>query len=546
MSGITVDPNDNVSGLPIPVSRDSLRAYLRLALYLVFGAAMLCPLLWATVPPLVDYPNHLARMWILVHHAAIPELARNYIVSWRLLPDMAMDLVVPALAQVVSVIDAGRVFIGMTMVGLVAGTVTLHRVLHGRFAIWPLWSVLFVYNAVLFWGFLGCLFASAIYLFAFSGWIASRNWRLLSRILVFSAVAAALFLLHAFAFGLYGLSVASYELGRRFEGRKLPLRSLVCYTLVCLQFIPGLFLWYLSLGNVQSAYTAYGGLTSKLYAVASPVTFGVQPAMLDKITWLAVAITLMFSVTRRALRIVLEMRLPLAAMVVVAILMPNFVNGSWGADFRLPVILPFVLLASTQLEATSKPLLRGLSLAMIVLFGLRIVAVSRSWHDYDRWFDEFRRASAVISPGSRLLIVETPLIDKRPQLSGVPIFSASLQPQIFHHMGALAVIDRSAFFPYLFTGPTTVHMTPVNQTVSQTVSDPITPDELVRSANPATAKSTYSEPDIYGQLPHWRDWPRTFDYVLWMDFGEIPKPELQELRLVERGSLFTLYKVVKR
>ena len=65
-----------------------------------------------------------------------------------------MDFVVPALSQVMPVVQAGRVFISLAMVGLVAGTIALHRVLHGRLGIWPVWSVLFVFNAVLFWGFL--------------------------------------------------------------------------------------------------------------------------------------------------------------------------------------------------------------------------------------------------------------------------------------------------------------------------------------------------------------------------------------------------------
>ncbi len=143
----------------------------RVAICVALAAATLSPLLWASVPPLVDYPNHLARMWILVHRTEIPELARNYVVHWRLLPDMAMDFVVPALALAMPVELAGRVFIALTMLGLIGGTVTLHRVLQGRFSVWPLWSVLFIYNAVLFWGFLSCLFAIAVYLFAFSGWI---------------------------------------------------------------------------------------------------------------------------------------------------------------------------------------------------------------------------------------------------------------------------------------------------------------------------------------------------------------------------------------
>ena len=235
----------------------------------------------------------------------------------------------------------------------------------------------------------------------------------------------------------------------------------------------------------------------------------------------------------------------LAVMLVAAILMPNFVNGSWGADFRLPVMFPLVLLACTRLESAYKPLLRGLSLAATVLLGLRIAAVSESWQDYDRWFDEFRRASAVISPGSRLLIVETPLVSEKTYLPGVPPFLANLEPQIFDHMGALAVIDRSAFFPYLFTGTTAVHVAPVNQAVSQRLGDPITPEELVRSADPAAAKLLYSAPDFYGQLPYWRDWPRTFDYVLWMNFGEISEPEVQGLTLVNRGTFFKLYKIVK-
>src|ERR1700688_1131030 len=143
--------------LPIPVIGVAGRGFLTLGLYVVLGAATLSPLLWASVPPLVDYPNHLTRMWILVHRTESPELARNYVVHWRVLPDLAMDFVIPALSMAMPVELAGRVFIAVTMLGLIGGTVTLHRVLQGRFSVWPACSVLFVYNAALFWGFIGCL-----------------------------------------------------------------------------------------------------------------------------------------------------------------------------------------------------------------------------------------------------------------------------------------------------------------------------------------------------------------------------------------------------
>src|SRR5437667_8554931 len=88
---------------------------------LVLVCLTLSPLLWAAVPPLVDYPNHLARMWILAQNGTVPELAQNYVVAWRLLPNLAMDLIVPALAQIMPLEIAGRLFIALTMLSLVAG-----------------------------------------------------------------------------------------------------------------------------------------------------------------------------------------------------------------------------------------------------------------------------------------------------------------------------------------------------------------------------------------------------------------------------------------
>ena len=107
---------------------------------MVLAAITLSPLFWVRVPPLVDYPNHLARMWILVYSKEVPELAGNYIVHWRILPDRAIDLVVSLLSWILPVEQAGRVFIASTMLLLIGGTLTLHRVLHGRIEIWPIWS----------------------------------------------------------------------------------------------------------------------------------------------------------------------------------------------------------------------------------------------------------------------------------------------------------------------------------------------------------------------------------------------------------------------
>jgi hypothetical protein len=112
-------------------------------------------------------------------------------------------------------------------------------------------------------------------------------------------------------------------------------------------------------------------------------------------------------------------------------------------------------------------------------------------------------------------------------------------------MAALAVIDRVAFFPYLFTGWTTIDVTPGNEAISQRQAIPAKPEELVKSADPEQAKYLDTGPNFLGERPYWRNWPQTFDFVLWIDFAKDHKPELKQLAPLASGSFFEIYKVVR-
>ncbi len=511
------------------------------------GSITLSPLLWVRVPPLVDYPSHLARMWILVHGAEIPELARNYTVHWRLLPDLAMDLIVPVLSTVMTVEQAGRVFIALMMGALIGGTATLHRAIYGRVGIWPIWSVLFVYNAELFWGF-PTLFATGVYLFAFSGWIATRHWRAGSRILSFSAVATLLCLLHLFAFGLYGLSVISYEFGSRANLRRMSLSSLIGWSAICLQFVPGFLIFYVSLHPGRVSVTTYNHyIVSKIYALFSPFIFGFVPAPgFDQFLGPLIFSFLGIAIVTRSLKLAPEMRLPIAAMVIASLLMPRVISGSWFADIRLPVMLPFVIIASTRFEPSRKRVLLPIAAIALGVLGVRVWTVSQAWRDYDRWFGEFRTASAVIAPGARLLVVQEPIPQDSLHLPGIPEALAKLQPHSFVHMPSLAVIDRAVFVPCLFTGWKTLEVTPRDSQITQFGGwGPITPEQLMES-DPRQTESLRDDFDLFNvEPPYWRNWPETFDYVLWIDFGRAPKPEIKELQLLTTGSFFGIYRVVR-
>jgi hypothetical protein len=97
-------PEESLIRAGIAPDSSGSKVFFNVAAY-VLGAFTLSPLLFVSVPPLVDYPDHLARMWILVYGS------ENYVANWHLLPTLAMDLVVPPLAQILPVEAAGKLFI---------------------------------------------------------------------------------------------------------------------------------------------------------------------------------------------------------------------------------------------------------------------------------------------------------------------------------------------------------------------------------------------------------------------------------------------------
>ncbi len=71
----------------------------RLFWVLLVGACVLAvlPIWMTTVPPLHDFPTHLARAHILTTYAQSPDLQRFYLVHWVPVPNLAIDLIVGGL-----------------------------------------------------------------------------------------------------------------------------------------------------------------------------------------------------------------------------------------------------------------------------------------------------------------------------------------------------------------------------------------------------------------------------------------------------------------
>ena len=71
-------------------------------------AALLAPLSIADVPPILDYPNHLARFVLLAAGPDDPVLGPVFTPSWTIIPNLAADVIGPPLLRLLPVHVAGR------------------------------------------------------------------------------------------------------------------------------------------------------------------------------------------------------------------------------------------------------------------------------------------------------------------------------------------------------------------------------------------------------------------------------------------------------
>src|SRR5437868_13491606 len=74
------------------------------------------PVLWVRYPPLIDYPNHLARHYIgsAIEHS--PNLQHIYEYQWRPAANLAADVLYIPLSGLFMPEDCERILLGLTLI----------------------------------------------------------------------------------------------------------------------------------------------------------------------------------------------------------------------------------------------------------------------------------------------------------------------------------------------------------------------------------------------------------------------------------------------
>jgi hypothetical protein len=487
----------------------------------------LAPLLTVTVPPLEDYPSHLARQFILANLDTMPALAANYQIHWAVLPNLAMESVVPALARWLPVTLACQLFLAATLAGLVGGTAALARAVHGRVGLLPLAAPLLLYNLMLLFGSVNFLAGTALLLFALAGWYASRGWPAAARAAAAAAMAAVLFFAHLFAAAVFLLFLGGALLQAWRESHRVPLPEAACLA-AAVAAVAGL--WSLKPAGLAASDFAFGDAGTRLTGFAGAGIFGLAsdgPLLAALVLGLAAA-----AVAARGNPLTPGLRLPLALLAVAAVVMPRRMLGGDEINLRLPVILPFLALAALPPTLLPTRLERPFLAAVLLLLAARSADVAHDWQTIDRDFAEFRQAARLLPAGARLLTVDD-IDDGRRAL-------------LYAHLAELAIPQRCVFVPHMAKLPDQqpVLAAAAVQAIDGGTAWPLTLAQLDQGADRDALRLLRSKPQQGAKRMYWADWPDHFDAVLFVHWGRSDpslRPDL--LTPIARGSFFDLYRL---
>jgi hypothetical protein len=506
--------------------RPKLEDILRQTIFAILLGVSLCPVLLVPIPAMVDYPNHLARMYIL-SRIGTPDANPFYQVVWALYPNLAMDLLIPQMARLIGVENASRFFLLLSQVSIVTGALALERVVKGRVQISGFAAVMFLYCLPFTWGFLNFEFGLGVALWGIAAMLNAQGRSWSYRLVVNAIFVAALFAAHFFALGIYGATVGLHELWRVWQRKVSALDTALRLLVLAVPVVALLVIMVLTAG-------AIGGEGTRWYFEFKPLwLFRIMNgySLTVSAATMVVLLGFVYAATKRGILKFEPAGFWLAiGFALLYLAMPSRLFGTSFADFRIIAAAAFILPAFCTLSLPSRRW-EWAALSCVTLVTLaNLAVVFFVWlsyrADYAAMIESFRK----IERGSLVLIGGSGAGDDPPfhDLTEYPIYYAP----------TLAVHYANAFVPGLFTavGKQPVRVGPIVEHLAIPHGGPV---PVVILAAIAAGKTSADTPSYI------QTWYRDYDY-LYVLGPHIPNPMPIVLQELDRSARFVLYKIHRK
>ena len=511
---------------------------------LLFTVAAAMPLAMLELPPFNDYTNHLVRLRMIAQWGADPYLGHFYRIVWSIVPNLAIDVILPPVIQLIGEFAAGKVFIVTLFILQMTGIAAIQRAFYGRVTFAPLIGTLFLYNLCLLFGLINYLLSIALALWAVAGWLHLRHRGLAVRWGYLLIAYGTLFLTHLSGVGLLGLALGCVEL----SAHPITLKSFPRDAIRILVSLGPPFLIVPLLMSLGPATDLVASETQWFFhrkRLALDWLVGSYYPVLDLTFAAVMAAVTVWALRRRILVVDRPGVLMLAFGAALFAIVPFTLLGAVFSDLRLVIGILFLTLGFVRLELDDARRFRVFLAGLAGLLLLRVGSVAVAFMTMSPIIDEFRQSLAAIQPGSRVMVMADDQHHKSQLLwtagyadSRVVFFALNQAP-------TLAATYRSSYVPTLFAQPGKQILE-----VLPEYSDLRNPEDhvaLVRhlqkdlSPNAKDPKASDSEPS--DRDPPFNNWQNRFDYlyVLYTRPGDsAPFPNLE---LLVQGEQFRLYRL---
>ena len=520
LRALTSHTSDRIAAPSAPARTAGNRAWwAALALLCV---ALTAPLLVVDVPPLLDYPNHLARVFVLASLPRDTILARFYAPHWSIIPNLALDLIAPPLLHLLPIHVVGRLLIAIAVLLPVLGSVAYNTALGGRW--WSFGAGLVAYNSCLLYGFLNFAISLGLALLLAAAWLRWREDRPWRAVIVAIIGAPSLFFCHLMGLAFFGLLIGGAELFRLYQARNdNPLRAVLTRgSILLLIFAAPAALYTLAPLRSLGGDAQFMPPADKLLQLLTTFVNYVWP--LDMATACIVFALPALCLLLRWGRVPGPAACATALLLIAFLASPFAWKGTYFLDTRFAVMFGFMVFAGfvpTRMPFRFRCIAAA---ALVLLFTARMAVLTTAWAERREDLADLRRTLAPVRPGQAVFAAAAGIAEAPAYWHTNPGWRRlSNGMRTDKHLGALALIEHRAFWPYEFDRPSQQPMTtrePYRTMVA----------ELGDLPNRAATAAT----DVCG-----------FDYVLLLEADAVPRLPEDRFRLLVQSGFAALYAITR-
>lgn len=516
------------------------------AIFATFALAAI-PFFLVAMPPVMDFPNHLTRIWLLSGGADHRPLSAIYEVRWwQTSTNILVDLISTALARIMPLESVGRLLLLTMFLGPPLAAAFLNRALYGRFHVWQLAGVAIIWSTTSVTGLISYqigLAAALVMTMLVQPMLAHPTPK---RFVLIGLAASLLLVIHPFGALFFLILTTGLAIGERIpwplprawlmqRSQRIALLAAVCVVPVICLFLfsphpPGAagthkeFMHWEPLKDV---------LSPKNIAIAWFSPFLAYKAALDLIVALPIIGIVVYAAHRKHLRLHAGLMVLAAGLLFISPFLPMNIGDGGAFTIRFPEMAALIALAALRPDFHRRSqMTMAAILVAVALF--RIASISWIWLDRAQDVEDLKMTAAKLPPGASVLVLqkkwkETSDLPLGRLVAGFPGGRCASE----RHFASLAVMWQHVFIPTLFTVP---GQQPLG------VKPPWKAKSVYSSGIPFSDDMSTKTSQKFD--PYLHNWNRKFDYVLLLD-ADFGAPKLPGAHVVAGRGFAKLYQVDK-